>query len=117
MTLPITTLKTRADFLRLRHGRKYTAPWFILRMGPSNVPTQTGARVGYTVTTKCGNAVVRNRIKRRLRALVREIFAESAKAGQDYIIIARHEAKRGAADVPIAELRAALQAAIAAVHR
>lgn len=117
MTLSITTLKTRADFLRLRNGRKYTAPCFILRVGPSNVVGQTGARVGYTVTTKCGNAVVRNRIKRRLRALVREIFPEHAKAGQDYILIARHEAKPGAGQVPIADLRAALEKAIAAVHR
>lgn len=117
MTIAISTLKTRADFLRLRNGRKYNAPCFILRVGPSDMPTQTGARVGYTVTTKCGNAVVRNRIKRRLRALVREIFPEGAKAGQDYIIIARHEAKPDAAEVPMGELREALVKAIAAVHR
>ena len=116
MTIPVTTLKTRADFLRLRHGRKYNAPMFILRTGPSDAPTQAGARVGYTVTTKCGNAVVRNRIKRRLRALVREIFPVSAKAGQDYILIARHEAKPGAGDVPIMELREALVKALNAVH-
>ena len=117
MTIPITTLKHRADFLRLRHGRKYNAPCFILRTGPSDVAGQAGARVGYTVTTKCGNAVVRNRIKRRLRALVRELFPEAASAGQDYILIARHEAKPSAAEVPITELRAALAKALAAVHR
>ena len=117
MTLPITTLKNRADFLRLRNGRKYNAPCFILRVGPSDIMGQKGARVGYTVTTKCGNAVVRNRIKRRLRALVREIFPEGAKAGQDYILIAKHEAKPSAADVPMAELRDAMVKAIEAVHR
>ena len=117
MTISITTLKTRADFLRLRSGRKANAPWFIMRTGPSDVPAQAGARVGYTVTTKCGNAVVRNRIKRRLRALVREIFPDAAQAGQDYILIARHEAKPGAAEVPITALREALVKALAAVHR
>ena len=79
MTLVITTLKNRADFLRLRHGRKFTTPYFILRAAPSDVAGQAGARVGYTVTTKCGNAVLRNRTKRRLRALVAEIFPENAK--------------------------------------
>lgn len=117
MTIEITTLKNRADFLRLRHGRKANAPYFILRVGPSDVAGQKGARVGYTVTTKCGNAVVRNRIKRRLRALVREIFPDAAKSGQDYILIARHEAKPGAADVPMTELRNAMLNAIANVHR
>ena len=117
MTIDITTLKTRADFLRLRQGRKYMAPTFILRVGPSDIAGQKGARVGYTVTTKCGNSVVRNRIKRRLRALVREIFPAQAKAGQDYIFIARHEAKPGAGEVPMADLRASLLSAMAAVHR
>lgn len=117
MAILVTTLKDRADFLRLRNGRKYTAPCFILRTAPSHITTQTTARVGYTVTTKCGNAVVRNRIKRRLRALVREIFPESAKAGQDYILIARHEAKPSAAEMPMADLRNAMQSAITAVHR
>ena len=117
MTIAITTLKTRADFLRLRNGRKYNAPTFILRVGPSDIAGQKGARVGYTVTTKCGNSVVRNRIKRRLRALVREIFPEQARAGQDYIFIARHEAKPGAGEVAMADLRASLLVAMAALNR
>ena len=117
MAIVVTTLKDRADFLRLRNGRKFTAAYFILRAASSNVEGQSGARVGYTVTTKCGNAVVRNRIKRRLRALVRELFPERAKAGQDYILIARHEATPSAAVVPMADLRRAMEQAIAGVHR
>lgn len=117
MTVAITTLKNRADFLRLRTGRKITTPFFILRAGASDVVGQSGARVGYTVTTKCGNAVLRNRIKRRLRALVAEIFPEHARAGQDYILIALDKAKPSAAEAPFADLRDAMQRAILSIHR
>ncbi|MFZ4540274.1 MAG: ribonuclease P protein component [Rickettsiales bacterium] len=117
MTITVSTLKERADFLRLRNGRKYTTPFFILRAASSNVVGQAGARVGYTVTTKCGNAVLRNRTKRRLRALVAEIFPEAAKAGHDYILIALDKAKPNAAEAPYADLRSAMQSAITAVHR
>ena len=46
-------------------------------------------RVGYTVTKKIGNAVVRNRMKRRFRALVRETFPDHAVAGADHVLIGR----------------------------
>ncbi len=114
--LTITTLKKRADFIRLRRGKKYIAPMFILRSAPSDVPLGDAVRVGYTVTTKCGNAVIRNRTKRRLRALVRELFPASAKAGYDYILIARDDAKPSAADAPFEELRAALAKALTRIH-
>ena len=46
-------------------------------------------RVGYTVTKKIGNAVVRNRLKRRLRAAVREVMPSAAPAGHDIVLIGR----------------------------
>lgn len=116
MPLTITTLKNRADFLRLRKGRKAMSAYFILRAAPSDIATQTCARVGYTVTTQCGNAVVRNRIKRRLRALVREIFPGMAKAGHDYIFIARNDATPSAAEAPYDELRSSVLRAMASIH-
>lgn len=114
MTIPLTTLKNRADFLRLRRGRKFTSPYFILRYAQHTEAGQ-GARVGYTVTTKCGNAVVRNRIKRRLRALTRELFPEAARAGYDYIFIALDHAK--AEDAPFDALRAAMAQALDYVRK
>lgn len=86
-------------------------------MGPSDVPLAEAARVGYTVTTKCGNAVLRNRTKRRLRALVRELFPLHAKPNCDYILIALAGVTPSAADAPFADLRAAMQRALTGVHR
>ncbi|WP_420391294.1 ribonuclease P protein component [Acuticoccus sp.] len=70
-----------------------------------------GPRVGFTVTKKVGNAVVRNRIKRRLRAasaIVRDDFA----AGTDYVILARP----AALTAPFVELTDQLAAALRAAH-
>lgn len=114
--ITITTLKNRADFLRLRRGHKYVTPYFSMRSAVADVALGEAARVGYTVTTKCGNAVVRNRIKRRLRALVHELFPDAAKAGHDYILIALDHAKPNAATAPYEDLRAALAKAIARIH-
>lgn len=109
----ITTLKKRADFLRLNHGKKFVTDHFILRYAPSG---DAMTRVGYTVTTKCGNAVIRNRIKRRLRALVRE-HKELAVPGMDYVFIARADAKPGAGEVAIAALRASVAKAFMAAAK
>jgi ribonuclease P protein component len=64
--------------------------------------------VGYTVTKKVGNAVVRNRIKRRLRAAVAETFPLSASPGHDYVLLARRRAETVPFDALLDELRAAL---------
>ncbi len=92
MSVTITTLKKRSEFLRMRRAGKFTCPYFVLRFLKAEEAGE-GARVGYTVTTKCGNAVVRNRIKRRLRALVRELFPEGARPGVDYNFIALETGK------------------------
>lgn len=112
MTITITTLKNRSDFLRLRRGKKSVTPYFIMRSAPADVPLGDAARVGYTVTTQCGNAVVRNRIKRRLRAVVRELFPSLAEPGQDYILVALAKVNPSAATVPYDALRDAMRRAL-----
>lgn len=105
--MKIQTITARADFLRLNRGRKSVSPFVILRSGPG--PSPESMRVGYTVTTKCGNAVVRNRIKRRLRALAAELLPEMGKPGTDYVFIAIAGAKPSAADADFDTLREAVQ--------
>jgi ribonuclease P protein component len=63
-------------------------PGFVLLVRPRGDEDQT-VRVGFTVTKKIGNAVVRNRMKRRFRALVRDTFPESAIPGADHVLIGR----------------------------
>ena len=105
--MKIQTITARADFLRLNRGRKSVSAFFILRSGPG--PSAEAVRVGYTVTTKCGNAVKRNRIKRRLRALVRELLPELGRPGTDYVFIAIAGAKPDAGDAAYDDLRTAMQ--------
>lgn len=70
-------------------------------------------RVGYTVTKKMGGAVQRNRIKRRLRAAVREVFPTHAMPGHDYILIARQKSL----NAPFHELTEHLRFALSHLHK
>ncbi len=63
-------------------------PGFVLLVRPRGDDDDM-VRVGFTVTRKIGNAVVRNRMKRRFRALVRDTFADHAIPGADHVLIGR----------------------------
>lgn len=93
--MPVTTLKKRKEFLAIaRSGTKVVCSGFILQALPCNRPDDTSTiRVGYTVTRKVGCAVVRNRVKRRLRVLVHDILLHHAPSGYDYVLIGRHSTK------------------------
>jgi ribonuclease P protein component len=65
-------------------------------------------RVGFTVTKKIGNAVVRNRMKRRFRALVRDIFPDHAIPGADHVLIGRSSGIERAYATLASELKRAL---------
>jgi ribonuclease P protein component len=83
----ICSLKRRAEFLAIaKNGKKWVTPGFILQMSPS-LPTVI--RYGLTASSKIGNAVVRNRGRRRLRALAHEVLAQQAVPGHDFVLIAR----------------------------
>ena len=63
-------------------------PGFVLLVRPRGDDDPT-MRVGFTVTRKVGNAVVRNRMKRRFRALARETLPDHGIAGADHVLIGR----------------------------
>jgi ribonuclease P protein component len=63
-------------------------PGFVLLVRPRG-DGDDAMRVGFTVTKKIGNAVVRNRMKRRLRALARELLPQSGISGADHVLIGR----------------------------
>ncbi|EYS92536.1 ribonuclease P protein component [Bartonella bacilliformis str. Heidi Mejia] len=89
---PPCRIRKRADFLAVRKGEKRRGPLFLLEMRSRQKTAETSsplaARIGFTVTRKNGNAVKRNRIKRRLREAVRVGLTNDTKAGVDYVIVA-----------------------------
>lgn len=82
-------LRKRAQFLAVRRGEKRRGRLFLLEVldrGDDGAP-----RVGFTVTKKVGNAVVRNRIRRRLKEAVRTNAAGDMQPGSDYVIVGRED--------------------------
>ena len=92
--MSVGRLQHRADFLRVAgRGRKWVTPGLILQVAPTT-PNANGAeekhlRIGFTVSRRVGNAVERNRVRRRLRAVVREVLVAHGKEGCDYVVIGR----------------------------
>lgn len=105
----------RADFLRAAKARRHGTPGFLLqarRREPSeNCPQVT--RVGFTCSKKIGNAVARNRAKRRLRAVARAVLPDAGRPGWDYVLVGRPETT---AIRDFAAMTRDLGAALARVH-
>ncbi len=99
---PPGRLRKRSEFLAARAGEKRRGKWFLVEINHRD--DQAPARVGYTVTRKCGSATERNRIRRRLRDAVRLGAARDMRAGNDYVIVGR----RDLLAVPFADLAAEL---------
>jgi ribonuclease P protein component len=92
--LPILiVLRRRAEFLAAaQSGKKWVATGMVVQLlaAPQNPDTKPLLRYGLTASGKIGNAVVRNRARRRLRALAHEVLPHHAAVGHDYVLIARH---------------------------
>jgi ribonuclease P protein component len=93
MPIGVERLKKRADFLRVASvRRKWAAPGLVLQAACDTALKESGrVRVGFTVTKKVGNAVVRNRVKRRLRAVASQLIPRHATPGCDYVLIGRQK--------------------------
>ena len=119
-------LKRRAEFMRLtRNGKRWAMPGLILQSAPRVNRPETAEsadqttsepapiHVGFTASKKVGNAVARNRVKRRLRALAAEILPSQGRAGYDYVLVGRREALTR----PYLALRDDMYEALSKVHR
>ncbi|MAX00911.1 ribonuclease P protein component [Stakelama pacifica] len=84
----MTQLTRRADYLAANRGARAPMPGFVLLVRARDDGDAT-KRIGITVSKKVGNAVVRNRMKRRFRALVRDVLPDSGIAGADHVLIGR----------------------------
>lgn len=98
-------LSKRADFLAANRGLRVARPGFVLLARPNG---GVGQRFGITVTKRIGNAVVRNRMKRRFRALLRDILPLHGMADTDHVMIGRE----GGVERDFALLRDELVAAL-----
>ena len=132
--MKLESLPKRRDFLRVRGGGRWATHAFVMeakqraprQAGPPKpdreVPKHEGAedevaaggpRFGFTVTKRLGNAVTRNRIRRRLKAALQAVAETAAKDHFDYVIIAR----RPAHDMTFDELTELVAKAFERVHR
>ena len=92
MTVRLTRLKARAEFLRVAATRiRAVRPGLVLQAAPQNGDGAAPLRVGYTASKRVGNAVARNRAKRRLRAAAAAVLPQRGQPGADYVLIARGE--------------------------
>lgn len=85
-------LKQRADFLKAATGIKVPAAAFVLQARQRDPSGPGPVRVGFTVSRKVGNAVKRNRVRRRLREMVRLFGEGRMHAGYDYVLVGRQSA-------------------------
>ncbi len=87
--LTVERLKIRADFLRAAKGIRRVEGAITLETCPSPAPLPCTVRVGFTASKKVGNAVIRNRAKRRLRAAASQLLPLLGRDGHDYVLVAR----------------------------
>lgn len=119
--MKLETLKRPAQFKRVRGGVRWAGPLFVIEgrrriEATSPAPESAssgGPRFGFTITRKVGGAVIRNRIRRRLKEAIRELSSPLIRADHDYVVVA----SRAAHDYPFAGLQDALRDAFERLHQ
>lgn len=112
VSLCLKTMKTRPEFLRAASARRQGTGGFLLQARPRD-DGKPDVHVGFTASKKIGNAVARNRAKRRLREVARAVLPGLAVAGWDYVLVARPGAT---INRPFTDLLADLQTALRQIH-
>jgi len=101
----LSVIRKRSDFLAANRGLRNAKPGFVLLTRPND---GQGRRYGITVTKKIGNAVVRNRMKRRFRELLWAALPGGGLPDHDHVLIGRE----GGVERDFARLAEELEAAL-----
>ncbi len=109
----IETLKRRSEFQRVRGGARCARKSLVMEARAREGPDQGPARFGFTITRKIGTAVVRNRIRRRLKAALAGRAPDAIVTGCDYVIVVRD----GIVGLAFSELTGEVDAALAHVKQ
>lgn len=110
MTPRVETLKKRKHYLAAARARKWAAASIVVQGRQRGDEEDPGlVRVGFTTSKKVGNAVARNRARRRMRAVAAEVLPEEGRPGWDYVLIGRAGATAARPyDLLVGDLRTAL---------
>ena len=112
--LKITVLTKRADFVRCSKAKRFGTKGIHLQGRQRREDEFTdGMRVGFTCSKKVGNAVARNRAKRRLREVARIVLQDHGRANWDYVLVGRNDTT---AALPFSQLQADLIRALEKIH-
>lgn len=111
--LTLTVLTKRADFVRASNARRQGTTGVHLQARKRTDGEAAGIRVGFTCSKKVGNAVARNRAKRRLREVARMTLPTLGRDGWDYVLVGRNTTT---GSIPFDDLLRDLRRAIAKVH-
>lgn len=112
-SLCIRRMRNRRQFLAAARGRRQVVPSMLVQAHDRR-DADPSVHVGFTCSKKVGNAVARNRAKRRLRAVAQEVLTDQARPGWDYVLIGKREAT---AARDYADLRDDLLMALERLHR
>ena len=110
----LSTLTKRADFLRASRAPRVATPGFVLQMRIRKPQEADGIRVGFTCSKKVGNAVARNKAKRRLREIARIVLPTCGNPDADYVLIGRAQVT---ANRPFNALLDDMRSAVKKLHR
>lgn len=109
MAARLERLKIRADFLRVAAARRSAVGSALVLQCAARPDQSPGIRVGFTASRKVGNAVTRNRAKRRLRAAAASVLPAQGRPATDYVLIARESTAARPFSALIADLESALR--------